>query len=201
MIGSANSLLMHKPEEGVTWRFDPGALPLELMVTGGPGALERFEMLHEPADLASWAALSRLRLDPAGVEVTAGQLDAVRALRAALWRLAPDLAHGRPADPEATAVLNRAAEGAPLVPQIGPDGGARWARPADGGQILSTMARDAVELFTGPLAGRVRECAAHDCPLVFVDASRPGRRRWCAMERCGNRAKVRALRARRGDQD
>ncbi|WP_411292945.1 CGNR zinc finger domain-containing protein [Streptomyces sp. CBMA123] len=27
--------------------------------------------------------------------------------------------------------------------------------------------------------------------------SRPGRRRWCSMERCGNRHKVRALRARR----
>ncbi|GGT12677.1 hypothetical protein GCM10010176_066800 [Nonomuraea spiralis] len=31
---------------------------------------------------------------------------------------------------------------------------------------------------------------------LAVDTSRPGARRWCAMERCGNRHKLRALRAR-----
>ncbi|MEE3918700.1 CGNR zinc finger domain-containing protein [Micromonospora sp. BRA006-A] len=30
-----------------------------------------------------------------------------------------------------------------------------------------------------------------------MDTSRPGQRRWCAMERCGNRQKARALRSRR----
>jgi predicted RNA-binding Zn ribbon-like protein len=59
------------------------------------------------------------------------------------------------------------------------------------------MAREMIELLSGPLAERIRECASDDCPLVFVDTSRPGARRWCAMERCGNRHKLRALRARR----
>ncbi|MFE7743242.1 CGNR zinc finger domain-containing protein [Nocardia sp. NPDC057455] len=39
---------------------------------------------------------------------------------------------------------------------------------------------------------RVR--AAGDCGLLFVDASRPGRRRWCSMDRCGNLSKVRRYR-------
>ena len=65
-------------------------------------------------------------------------------------------------------------------------------------QALSTLAREMIELLSGPLAGRIRECASDNCPLVFVDSSRPGARRWCAMERCGNRHKLRALRARRG---
>ncbi|MGC4762555.1 CGNR zinc finger domain-containing protein [Micromonospora sp. DT46] len=56
-----------------------------------------------------------------------------------------------------------------------------------------------MDLFTGPYRDRIRECATHDCYLVFVDTSRPGRRRWCAMERCGNRHKVRSLRARRAE--
>ena len=64
-------------------------------------------------------------------------------------------------------------------------------------QALSTLAREMIELLSGPLSGRIRECASDDCPLVFVDSSRPGARRWCAMERCGNRRKLRALRARR----
>jgi predicted RNA-binding Zn ribbon-like protein len=41
-------------------------------------------------------------------------------------------------------------------------------------------------------AGRIRQCAAHNCYLTFLDTSRPDSRRWCSMERCGNRAKVRA---------
>jgi predicted RNA-binding Zn ribbon-like protein len=61
---------------------------------------------------------------------------------------------------------------------------------------LAAVARDAVDLLSGPLAGRIRECGADDCALLFVDASRPGRRRWCSMEACGNRAKAAAFRRR-----
>ncbi|HEX5298686.1 MAG TPA: CGNR zinc finger domain-containing protein [Streptosporangiaceae bacterium] len=86
----------------------------------------------------------------------------------------------------------------PLAP--GPAGvslAAGWAAPVRVTQALSTLAREMIELLSGPFSGRIRECASGDCPLVFVDTSRPGARRWCAMERCGNRHKLRALRARR----
>jgi predicted RNA-binding Zn ribbon-like protein len=56
---------------------------------------------------------------------------------------------------------------------------------------VSAIARDAIDLVAGPHAERIRECAADDCSLIFVDLSRPGQRRWCSMERCGNRAKQR----------
>jgi predicted RNA-binding Zn ribbon-like protein len=73
-------------------------------------------------------------------------------------------------------------------------------RQADGpvttSQVLSTLARDAIDLFSGPLADRIRTCAADDCGMFFVDQSRPGTRRWCSMQRCGTLAKVRAHRAR-----
>jgi predicted RNA-binding Zn ribbon-like protein len=38
---------------------------------------------------------------------------------------------------------------------------------------------------------RIRACAGHDCVLHFYDASRSGRRQWCSMSGCGNRAKAR----------
>ncbi|HEY3015336.1 MAG TPA: CGNR zinc finger domain-containing protein, partial [Nocardioides sp.] len=66
---------------------------------------------------------------------------------------------------------------------------------------LATIARDAVDLFGSRAAARIRVCASHDCGLVFVDTSRPGARRWCSMERCGNRAKLHALRQRRRDPE
>jgi predicted RNA-binding Zn ribbon-like protein len=64
------------------------------------------------------------------------------------------------------------------------------------GQALSTVARDAVELFGRRGTDRIRSCSADDCELVFYDESRSNNRRWCSMQRCGNRAKVRAHRAR-----
>lgn len=72
---------------------------------------------------------------------------------------------------------------------------------ATGTALLSTVARDAVELFTGPYADRIRECGSDLCKLLFVDTSRPGRRRWCAMEHCGNLHKVRAHRARHAPKE
>ncbi len=67
-----------------------------------------------------------------------------------------------------------------------------WAPCATGDRLLSTVARDAVDLFTGPYAHRIRECGSHDCYLLFVDTSRPGRRRWPAR---GNAAETATRRA------
>lgn len=37
---------------------------------------------------------------------------------------------------------------------------------------------------------RVRSCEHEACVLWFLDTSKGGRRRWCSMDRCGNRAKA-----------
>ncbi|MFE5756306.1 CGNR zinc finger domain-containing protein [Streptomyces massasporeus] len=181
--------------QGKSYRFDPGTLCLELTVTGGPGAFARWEMLHEPADLVTWAGRSRL---PDGLDLTvsAAELERARALRDAVFLLAADRAHGRPLRAAQLDVVNAAAAAPPLIARIEPDGTRAWAPGATGTHLLATVARDAIDLFTGPHADRVRECGAHNCHLLFVDTSRPGRRRWCAMEHCGNREKVRAHRAR-----
>jgi predicted RNA-binding Zn ribbon-like protein len=43
---------------------------------------------------------------------------------------------------------------------------------------------------------RLRVCASDGCRWLFVDRSPAGRRRWCDMRTCGNRAKVARHRAR-----
>ncbi|MFD5909507.1 CGNR zinc finger domain-containing protein [Streptomyces massasporeus] len=181
--------------QGKSYRFDPGTLCLELTVTGGPGDFARWEVLHEPADLVSWAGRSRL---PDGLDLTvsAVELERARTLRDAVFLLAADRAHGRPLRAAQLDVVNAAAAAPPLIARIESDGTRAWAPGATGTHLLATVARDAIDLFTGPHADRVRECGAHNCHLLFVDTSRPGRRRWCAMEHCGNREKVRAHRAR-----
>jgi predicted RNA-binding Zn ribbon-like protein len=180
---------------GHSFRFDPGALCLELVPTGGPGALAHWEVLHEPADLVAWVERSRL---PSGLEPTVSEreLGRARELRNALLRLAADRANGRPLQPGHLDIVNAAAAEPPLVARLAPDGTRVWAPGATATQLLSTVARDAIDLFTGPYADRIRECGGHNCALLFVDTSRPGRRRWCSMEHCGNRAKARAFRSR-----
>lgn len=198
MTSAATGLVLRSPE-GTRFAFDAGALCLEFLTTGGPGALSRYGTLHTPDDLAAWCAASRLRLAPGDVHISGSEFRAARWLRDALWRLTRASLNARPPHSRDVAEVNQAAQLPPLVPQLA-GGSPQQSRylPADAFQVLSSVARDAVDLFTGPLAERVRECGAPDCSLVFLDTSRPGRRRWCAMERCGNRHKVRSLRARRG---
>ncbi|PZG18118.1 zf-CGNR multi-domain protein, partial [Spongiactinospora gelatinilytica] len=92
MTETAVGLILHT-REGVAYRFDPGALCLELLPTGGPEAPGGYEVMRTPADLAAWAGRSRLRVDPALVEAGPGDVERARALRDALWRIASAHAH------------------------------------------------------------------------------------------------------------
>lgn len=188
--------LLHDPRGG-SFRFDAGAACLDFAHSGGEGVYAVFERLHEPADLAAWLAEPPLAA-AVTVPVTPAELAAAKALRRAIWDAAHARAAGRAVPRAAVAALNAAAAAPPLVPRLTADGTrSEWAPPVSATQALSTLAREMIALLSGPAAARIRACASDDCPLVFVDTSRPGTRRWCAMERCGNRHKLRAHRARR----
>jgi predicted RNA-binding Zn ribbon-like protein len=61
--------------------------------------------------------------------------------------------------------------------------------------IIPVVESAADALVMGELP-RVRRCAAEPpCPRVFLDTSRNGKRRWCDMSSCGNRAKAARHRA------
>lgn len=61
-----------------------------------------------------------------------------------------------------------------------------WRRPA---RLL--IAR-ATELLRSPDHERLKECDDDGCGWLFVDHSKNGSRRWCSMEICGSRSKMRA---------
>jgi len=116
-------------------------------------------------------------------------------LREALYRLAWACIHHEPFESNDLAVINRwAAEPLP-IPQLGAQGLTWSGYGVRAG--LAAVAKDGVELLGGPLAPRVRKCANKGCAILFVDTSRSGRRRWCSMSACGNKAKVGAFRSRR----
>jgi len=62
--------------------------------------------------------------------------------------------------------------------------------------ILWPVVRSAAELLTSDELTRVKMCEDdRGCGVLFLDTSRNQSRRWCSMESCGNRAKVRRYRA------
>ena len=182
-----------RPVTGAPFAFDPGARCLELAYTGGEGEYAVYESLHAPADLAAWL---REHVGAEVAPVDHDDLAAATRLRSAIWHCAAARAAGAALPATAVDQINRAAAVPPLVPRIDARHRRALAVPVRADQVLSTLARDAVDLFTGPLADRIRQCAGTNCALVFVDTSRPGRRRWCSMERCGNRAKASSFRDR-----
>ena len=193
MVRESNELTLRWTDDGPAFSFDAGAVCLELLTTGGAREFPWFEILRTPEDLAAWLGTCRLRLDDA--RVADDDVPAARQLRKAVWTAAAAAIDGRPLPRPSIAIINELAAPAPPIPLLA--GGQRsWAIAATGAQALSAIARDAIDLFGGPYAARIRECASDNCALVFVDLSRPGRRRWCSMDRCGNRAKQRTRHAR-----
>ncbi len=57
-------------------------------------------------------------------------------------------------------------------------------------KVLWPVVKDAADLLTSEISGRIRSCAGERCGWLFLDTSRNRSRRWCDMKECGNRAKV-----------
>ncbi|CAN5556234.1 CGNR zinc finger domain-containing protein [soil metagenome] len=183
-------------QRGTEFFFDAGATCFDFAYTGGEGPYEVFEQLHEPHDLRAWLQLHVLGMD-VPLTVSPRELVAAKVLRNVLLRVLWDAAAGRRSSPADVEVINAAAAAAPLTPRWDPGlEGAAWTAPVRVRQALSTLAREAIGILADPPPGRIRQCEGEHCPLTFLDSSRPGTRRWCAMERCGNRHKVRAHRER-----
>jgi predicted RNA-binding Zn ribbon-like protein len=183
--------------DGTPWWFDSGSVALDFAYTGGFSA--RWESLREPADLAAWLRGRFPELADADPSAVGDRdLTDAKGLRNSLAALARAASRSEPASAGDVDIVNLFAA-TPDIPPAALGGGTRQAgrTRAQPRQALSAMAREAVLLF-GAAPERIRECAAHDCGLIFYDESRSNNRRWCSMQRCGNRAKVRAHRGRTG---
>jgi predicted RNA-binding Zn ribbon-like protein len=64
--------------------------------------------------------------------------------------------------------------------------------------VIWPIAKSAIDLLTSPEIARVKECAnTIGCGWLFLDRSKNGSRRWCSMDDCGSRDKMRQYYARR----
>lgn len=180
--------------DGGAFRFRAGRVSLDLCSTVLWRHVLPVEQLCSPADLARWRVEARLgqSRDP----LTETDLANARRLREAIYRLAVACIRSVRLPARDVATVNSAARHPSRTPGLSPQGELRWDDDEPLTAALSAVARDAIELIGGPQACRIRECAAPDCAFLFLDTSRSGIRRWCAMNRCGNREHVRKHRAR-----
>jgi len=134
-------------------------------------------LLDAPDGTAAWLAAVGHAGAPAGPAARDALVAARDAIRAAL--------DGDPGP------LNAVLARGHLAERLGPGGPERLPEVGDAEwRVPWLAAADLLELLR---AGRhrIRACAAHDCVLHFYDDSRGGRRQWCSMATCGNRAKAR----------
>jgi predicted RNA-binding Zn ribbon-like protein len=67
--------------------------------------------------------------------------------------------------------------------------GVRLVADPPAAQLRLDLNAAVIDIFHHDLT-RIRRCANPDCVLLFLDTSKSGRRRWCDMTTCGNRAKA-----------
>ncbi|MGP3757118.1 Conserved protein containing a Zn-ribbon-like motif, possibly RNA-binding [Streptomyces sp. LamerLS-316] len=152
----------------------------------------RFEMFVTPERLGAW-------YEESGVvdAITPGEdgdVQQARAVREAVYALVTARRLGEEFGADALAVVNEAARRPSAVPQLTRAGRRTVATPE---QALSTVARLAVELLSGPDVPLMKECGNPECTRVYIDRSRGMRRQWCGMDSCGNKIKAAAYRARK----
>jgi predicted RNA-binding Zn ribbon-like protein len=172
-----------------------GRLCLDFAHTGDMGFGSRFERLTSPAELQRWLSLSPLHLS--NVRIWPKDLNIAKRFRSAIWRVAVAVVDRKIPSTADIRMLNRIACQPGLMRKLGPAArSVHWHRPTIGA-ALAAIAQDAVLLFGDPAQRkRIRRCNNRRCRVIFYDDSRPGLRRWCASNRCGDRIRAQVYRER-----
>jgi len=154
------------------------------------------EELLSPEALAGWLARRGLlgpgeRLSQADLERALAAREAVRALLLANG--------GAPADPEAADALDRLGAAARLRVRFDADGHARLVPDATG---VDGALGELLAIIDGAMRDgtwtRLKACREDTCRWAYYDHSKNRSGTWCTMAACGNRAKARSYRQRKG---
>jgi predicted RNA-binding Zn ribbon-like protein len=193
--------------EETTFEFVAGNLALDFANTvHSHGLADPQDDLKTHGDLVAWVRQAGLLSEAESQQALRGAKNSTTdfrrflRLRELVYALFSRLARGAKPAPDTLAgfstclgevsaqpLVRRVKDGYELVWQTGEDPVAR---------ALGEITRSASDLLTSEKLRRVRQCAGESCSWLFLDTSRNGKRRWCDMQACGNRFKVRRFRQR-----
>ena len=175
-----------------TFRTGNGASWLDLLATlTGRYRTAQVDAIDSPTMLRAW--LREHGLEPSAT-VTTDDVQRVGVIREAIHRTAAASLRGERPDPADVRRLEHALDADQAIRVRLGRSGLAVGRPATAQEALARVTRDAVQDLTGPQRERLHACGDDTCSGIFLDHT--GRRRWCSDERCGNRMRVRAHRAR-----
>ena len=192
--------------------FDGGTLALDLLNTWRFNADQPLDLLQSPEDLIIWLTAAGLPDGADCAELSSSHPNRRILLDEALWLrrdillIVQSLVAGELPPPYTVDALNR----------ILTESGTSFRLdsltiPPEGDQeermegqlvlnvhehissvlgVLQPIALSTARIVTEANPTRIRQCASSNCMYWFLDTSKSGRRRWCSMSRCGNRAKV-----------
>ena len=195
------------------WKFIGGRLCLDFINTVGgrtnSGAVLN-DKLSDYNDLLEWSRLAGSD-NPAELRALARRagshrrdafaaLERALVLREVLYRIFKSVAakhRPRKADLDSLDRELRAALGRRHLMHSAGEFDWNW-ESSDGAldRLLWPISLSAADLLTSSDLSRLRQCEGNNCGWIFLDTSRNRSRRWCDMQDCGNRAKVRRFRQR-----
>ncbi|HKV30851.1 MAG TPA: CGNR zinc finger domain-containing protein [Candidatus Dormibacteraeota bacterium] len=159
--------------------------------------LVEHDLMHREARLH---LLAQYEASPAsGLEM----LRRLRRVRQAMRGVLVAAATRRAPDPSDLADMNRALRTHYIYELVPATDGVSLDHRHQGDPVDGAIARLAEAIARELIQGdttRLRICENPQCHWVFKDTSRTGKRKWCSMSSCGNRAKVARHRARRKTQ-
>ncbi|MYW43504.1 CGNR zinc finger domain-containing protein [Streptomyces sp. SID161] len=161
--------------------------------SAAPGGLALVQALVNTLDVETGADSldtpeGRGRLGIAQAELAEAR-ELREALRAAL------LAHAGHPPHRAVTPLGALLARAPLHVAVDDHDGSARLVAADTGPLLSRVAAAVAEALVAGTWNRLKACEADTCLWAYYDRSPAGRGRWCSMQVCGARAKMRRYRA------
>ncbi|MFE2051290.1 CGNR zinc finger domain-containing protein [Streptomyces sp. NPDC059459] len=158
-----------------------------------PGGLELVERLVNSVDLETGADALDTPQGRERLGLTEGEAAGARELRESLRAVL--LAHAGHPPHRAVTPLGELLAAAPLVVTVDPADGAASLAPARDGSLTARVAAAVAEALVAGTWTRLKACEAADCHWAYYDRSPAGRGRWCSMQVCGARAKMRRYRA------
>jgi predicted RNA-binding Zn ribbon-like protein len=177
-------------------RFDAGSLALNLVATVGRRYGESIERLDSLARLQAWLA----GIGVPYARASEDDLATLRELREQLeivFRSA--VASQRPPRTSLEYVNAVGALAPPALRTAGTGLDLNASASSAFDSIRALIAQDAIRILAGDERRNLRACAADDCRMLYLAHGRRDRR-WCSSERCGNRRRVAAHRARAAGQ-
>jgi predicted RNA-binding Zn ribbon-like protein len=184
-------------------RLDGGRLCLDFVNTiHDRYAVEVEDYVQDPQRFIAWSERAGALLPDDGVSAPrtaqkrAALMREVAVLREHLHALFSARIDGLVPRAGAVRGLDRWVHQAWASQSLGTDGHLHWRADARDVQLaLKRIALDALDLLGDPAASRLRRCAnTTSCGWLFLDTSKNGRRRWCAMETCGTAEKMQRYR-------